>query len=121
MKRCARRGCSNWFVPRKSGKPQKYCCNNCAQIHWRHMKAERNGQNLPVFGPESALTAFVCKNGHERTPENTKIDPDGSRRCRICKRNWEREYHQKAENRAKRKVYMKAYHQRRREAARGTR
>lgn len=29
----------------------------------------------------------VCRNGHRRTPENTYIRPDGSRECRICRRN----------------------------------
>jgi HNH endonuclease len=27
-----------------------------------------------------------CKNGHEFTPENTRIKPDGSRKCIICQR-----------------------------------
>jgi len=28
-----------------------------------------------------------CRNGHPRTYENTYIRPDGSRECRVCKRN----------------------------------
>jgi len=28
-----------------------------------------------------------CRNGHPRTSENTYIRPDGSRECRVCKRN----------------------------------
>lgn len=27
-----------------------------------------------------------CKNGHEFTPENTYVRPDGARICFICKR-----------------------------------
>lgn len=29
----------------------------------------------------------TCKNGHVRTKENTYIRPDGSRECRVCKKN----------------------------------
>jgi hypothetical protein len=27
-----------------------------------------------------------CRNGHEYTPENTYIQPNGHRRCRVCAR-----------------------------------
>ncbi len=33
-----------------------------------------------------------CKNGHEFTPENTRIRKDGSRACRACHAQWQREY-----------------------------
>jgi ssDNA-binding Zn-finger/Zn-ribbon topoisomerase 1 len=29
----------------------------------------------------------LCRNGHPRTPENLYIRPDGSRECRICRKN----------------------------------
>ena len=41
-------------------------------------KNEKNKKNT---------TDKVCRNGHRRTPENTYIRPDGSRECRICRRN----------------------------------
>ena len=28
-----------------------------------------------------------CKNGHEYTPENTRMRPDGARECRTCRRD----------------------------------
>jgi ssDNA-binding Zn-finger/Zn-ribbon topoisomerase 1 len=28
-----------------------------------------------------------CRNGHQRTPENTYVRPDGERECRICRKN----------------------------------
>jgi hypothetical protein len=31
-----------------------------------------------------------CKDDHEFTPENTRITPDGRRRCRKCHRNQQR-------------------------------
>ncbi len=33
-----------------------------------------------------ALDRTHCANGHEYTPENTRIDPNGARRCRACHR-----------------------------------
>lgn len=33
---------------------------------------------------ETAFAVEQCKHGHERTVENTRIDPDGSRACRTC-------------------------------------
>lgn len=33
----------------------------------------------------------VCANGHQFTPENTVLKPNGHRRCLICKRaDWHR-------------------------------
>lgn len=34
----------------------------------------------------------VCKNGHDRTPENTLVQPDGLRRCLICRRETNRRF-----------------------------
>lgn len=31
-----------------------------------------------------------CKQGHERTPENTRLAPNGQQVCRICMREWVR-------------------------------
>jgi hypothetical protein len=32
----------------------------------------------------------ACKSGHPYTPENTRIDKQGKRRCRACDRKWAR-------------------------------
>jgi hypothetical protein len=32
-----------------------------------------------------------CPKGHEYTEENTRITPEGQRKCRACHRDWERE------------------------------
>jgi ssDNA-binding Zn-finger/Zn-ribbon topoisomerase 1 len=42
---------------------------------------KRNTNGLSASGVEK------CRNGHPRTVENTYIRPDGSRECRVCKRN----------------------------------
>lgn len=33
-----------------------------------------------------------CKNGHEFTPDNTRINTKGAQICRICHNNWQHEY-----------------------------
>lgn len=45
-------------------------------------------QPCNVRRPSTARTA--CNAGHEYTPENTYVGPDGSRRCRICMRAYDR-------------------------------
>ncbi|QUE25349.1 HNH endonuclease [Microbacterium phage Fizzles] len=37
-----------------------------------------------------------CPHGHEYTPENTKVDKTGRRRCLTCVRRRDAEYHRKA-------------------------
>lgn len=61
-----------------------------------HLEAVSHAENLRR-GPR--VSGPTCKNGHERTEENTIVKSDGNRRCRVCFNAWMREYH-----RAKRKV-----------------
>ena|SRR3990167_5950618 len=48
-----------------------------------------------------------CKHGHEFTPENTGIRPNGYSRCRECDRIKSREWLAKPENKAKAKLWYK--------------
>lgn len=43
---------------------------------------KRRRLGIPVRPP----TDTHCGRGHERTPENTYIDPSGDRACRACRR-----------------------------------
>lgn len=45
-------------------------------------------QPCNVKRPHALRTA--CNAGHEYTPENTYVDPNGSRRCRTCMRAYDR-------------------------------
>jgi hypothetical protein len=50
---------------------------------------------LRVFEPGSVPASFwareaACDRGHEFTPANTLISPNGRRRCRTCKLEWRR-------------------------------
>lgn len=40
-----------------------------------------------------------CPRGHEYTPENIYRKDDGLRRCKECKRAWNREYMRRRRNR----------------------
>ncbi len=52
----------------------------------------------------------ICQRGHELTPENTYVRPNGQRECKTCKQAYEREYRQR--NPEKRKTYEREYRQR---------
>ena len=79
---CARRGCSETFVPPKLRPGQKYCSTTCCgAAFWQR----KHKVKTRLRGKGRHLEAHVCKNGHERTAENTEIK-NGVRRCLICKR-----------------------------------
>ncbi len=52
----------------------------------------------------------VCQRGHELTPENTYVYPNGKRTCKTCKQASAREYRQR--NPEKSRGYARAYYQR---------
>lgn len=35
----------------------------------------------------------ACRQGHARSPENTRITPAGNRECRVCQREWQRRHY----------------------------
>lgn len=54
-------------------------------------RAENNRRAEPYGLRAKAFRAKThCRNGHEYTPENTHIRPDGRRRCRACNAAWAR-------------------------------
>jgi hypothetical protein len=57
----------------------------CVNAH-EHMAVATRGRNvLNGVGPPALNARKVnCPLGHEYTPENTKIESDGSRKCRVC-------------------------------------
>lgn len=46
-------------------------------------------------GTHALASQTRCKNGHEFTPENTKITTQGSRMCRECSRKYHREWNRR--------------------------
>lgn len=62
-----------------------------APAHLELVTHRENG--LRGIGP-TAVNArkYYCDSGHEFTPENTYIRPNGNRDCRACIRNWAAAY-----------------------------
>lgn len=83
---CARVGCSEKVVLKKGGHGKKYCCRDCM----RAMSLERLGLRprgaSASKGKAGQEFPYVCKNGHERTLENTLIRKNGTRLCLECRR-----------------------------------
>jgi len=75
--------------------PIDHLCRNRACINPQHMEPVTPRENvirgiLSQVNHEKAQSRTHCSNGHAYTPENTHIRPDGTRRCRQCKRESER-------------------------------
>lgn len=81
LKVCARKGCSNTFTQPVKTPPKKYCSETCCAASYWHKK---HGAKTTLRGPGRKLEKLVCRNGHERTPENTGFNGVANF-CRICK------------------------------------
>lgn len=72
-------------------------CDNPSCINPEHLflgtqsenmqDCKRKGRLIPPPHP----VAKYCVHGHEFTPDNTKIDYRGRRKCKSCDREWHRE------------------------------
>lgn len=83
-------------------------CRPRGQEPCTHRRCVRPSHIEPVTSRENTLrggspaaryvATGLCANGHPFTPETTVIRPDGSRRCRICLREWSRSPEQRAKH-----------------------
>ena len=105
-RRCERVGCSEVFPIKGAGHTEKRFCSGACK---RATSALRNGvtHTLPV-GPGRKLRIVRCRKGHERTPENTRVRPNGTVTCRDCARESTREWHHRPENRERRNAEKRA-------------
>ena len=87
IKVCARRGCSEKFIPHPRTPYKRFCSGTCRAAAYKH---EHVGVKV-MHGKGGKLRALVCKNGHERTKENTRI-LGGRTYCLVCKREKDRIY-----------------------------
>jgi len=73
--------CGGPWTPLKDGR--RYCrtCRKTTMRKWSRRTGRTTGK-APGFRNREKTH---CPQGHEYTPENTYIAPDGSRRCRACK------------------------------------
>lgn len=86
---CARVGCSETFIPPKIRPGKMFCSPTCMSANaWQR----KNGIKSRARGKGRKLELLTCKNGHDRTSENTRIDPNGVRRCLDCQRKSDAEY-----------------------------
>lgn len=55
-----------------------HLCRVRACVNPKHMEPVTLAENI------SRATRYVCRHGHEFTPENTYVRPNGYRMCRVC-------------------------------------
>ena len=74
--------------PIQPGMAIDHLCRNKVCVNPAHLEAVSPGTNFMRSMHRSAVThaTDICKRGHELTPENTYLRPDGSgiRQCRAC-------------------------------------
>lgn len=80
-KKCECPGCENWFKPHpQSGR--KYCSKSCSDSAWN----QAHGRTHRTVKALRKRSSKKCRNGHERTPENTRVRENGKKECLICAR-----------------------------------
>ena len=76
------------------------CPDGLEGCHWDDDPANNNLENLrwdthQENMKDRARNWTTCKNGHEITPENLHITPNGQRSCNICRLKRKREYYRR--------------------------
>jgi hypothetical protein len=92
----AHRVAYEWLVgPIPEGLEIDHLCRNRRCVNPDHLQpvtGRENQRRARVHrAPRSLRSPTTCVNGHEYTPENTKIEPEtGWRKCRTCRRALEK-------------------------------
>lgn len=89
VKTCERKGCQSEVLvtgkaPQSGVTAKRFCSEECREAAAR----KRNGQR--VTETPGWPWQYECKNGHERTPENTIIRKNGDKQCLTCRREGDR-------------------------------
>ena len=69
--------------PIPEGKQMHHVCKNKHCCNPGHLEILTLREHL-LKTPSTFKRLSLCKKGHEFSQENTRIGPDGRRRCRIC-------------------------------------
>lgn len=84
LEQCQAPGCNIKFAigVDRLGRPkqQRYCSPQCNHAAYK-IRSGRNQRRLVAAHRDQSKR---CRNGHVRTPENTKTLYDGRRTCRVC-------------------------------------
>lgn len=74
-----------------------HLCRNRACVNPAHLEPVSNVENIRRGVSPPALNARKthCGNGHEFTPENTRVNRSGDRACRACGREASRRYRER--------------------------
>lgn len=80
-----------------TGMDVDHLCRNPSCVNPAHLEQVTHRENvlrgaLGAVSKARHAARTHCKNGHEFTVENTRVDKRGSRICRACQRRWQAEY-----------------------------
>lgn len=78
--------------PIPAGMQIDHLCRNRSCVNPSHLEPVTNRENTLRGVGFAAVNASKteCDHGHDYTPENTYVTPDGSRQCRECRRAFDR-------------------------------
>lgn len=87
-----------WVGPIPDGLVLDHLCRNPSCVNPTHLDAVTQGVNTRRGISPTAQNAAKarCHRGHPFTPENTYINPSGSRECRTCRAERSRQFRRRA-------------------------